>query len=264
MGQRPYTRRGKLVTAMIFFLTALLHTPLYAQGASNFRIAAIIIDPGHGGRDPGAVSEHVINGRRQRIQEKDITLNASIMLRDMLARTYPGRRILMTREHDVMTSLEERSGIANAIPSGRNEAVIFISIHTNFASNQNIRGFEVWYLNPEYRRTVLDESEFSDSPELRSIMNLLAEEVFTVESIRLAQSMLDSLSAAMGNSIPSRGIKAEEFFVVRHSHMPAVLVELGFISNRDDAILMTSDAGLRRMVDAIHKGIVDFVTAFER
>jgi len=68
----------------------------------------------------------------------------------------------------------------------------------------------------------------------------------------------------MGRSMPSRGLKAEEWFVVRRSNMPAVLVELGFVSNKDDALLMTTDRDLRKMVEAVYKGIADFITVFER
>ena len=260
----PYIRNGELAFPETFVNTAReAFSRTISEETSYYRIAAIIIDPGHGGRDSGAAREHVINGRRRSVVEKDIVLTASEMLRDMLAGIYPDKRILMTRERDITMSLEERTVIANSVPIRRNEAIIYISIHANAAHNTQARGFEVWYLNPEHRRTVLDDSHFPDSPELRQIMNMLTEEAFTAESIRIAQSILDSLQAAMGRTMPSRGLKAEEWFVVRRSNMPAVLVELGFVSNREDAILMTNDADLRRMVEAVYKGIVDFVRAFE-
>jgi N-acetylmuramoyl-L-alanine amidase len=170
----------------------------------------------------------------------------------------------MTRESDITMSLQERTLIANAVPIRKNEAIIYISMHANYASDQRARGYEVWHLNPEYRRNLLDESYFPDSPELRRIMNTLTEEAFTAESIRIAQSILSSLRETMDPSMPSRGLKAEEWFVVRRSNMPAVLVELGFVSNSEDALLMTTDVHLRRMVDAVYKGIVDFISAFER
>jgi N-acetylmuramoyl-L-alanine amidase len=68
----------------------------------------------------------------------------------------------------------------------------------------------------------------------------------------------------MGKSMISRGLKAEDWFVVRRSHMPAVLVELGFVSNKDDAVLMTSDAHLQKLVESLYKGIAEFVGDFER
>ena len=260
----PHIRNGELVFPEQFVETARgAFLSSINEDTSFYRIAAIIIDPGHGGRDSGAAREHTINGRRQRIVEKDIALNASLMLRDMLARAYPDKRILLTRDRDMYLSLEERTLIANSVPIRRNEAIIYISIHANASHNQNARGFEVWYLNPEHRRTVLNDSHFPDSPELRRIMNMITEEAFNVESMKIAQSILEALLATMGNAMPSRGIKADEFFVVRRSNMPAVLVELGFVSNRQDAIMMTTDRDLRRMVEAVYNGIVNFVNAFE-
>jgi N-acetylmuramoyl-L-alanine amidase len=95
-------------------------------------------------------------------------------------------------------------------------------------------------------------------------MNLLTEEAFLTESIRIAESILNSLKSTMGGSMPSRGLKEEEWFVVRRSRMPAVLVELGFVSNQADTVLMTTDTHLHKLTEAVYKGIVEFVGDFER
>jgi N-acetylmuramoyl-L-alanine amidase len=121
----------------------------------------------------------------------------------------------------------------------------------------------VWHLNPEFQRQVLDDSHFPDSPELRDIMNILTQEAFMMESVRIAQSILDSLKTAMGRAMPSRGLKANDFFVVRRSNMPAVLVELGFVTNKDDVLLMTNDASLHKLTEAVYKGVIDFISDFE-
>ncbi|MCL2270500.1 MAG: N-acetylmuramoyl-L-alanine amidase [Treponema sp.] len=261
----PYTDSGELVFPEQFVNTARdAFSRSINEDSSHYRIAAIIIDPGHGGREPGAVSTHTINGKKTTIMEKDIVLKASKLLQEQLVKTYPDKRILMTRESDITCSLEERTVIANSVPIRKNEAIIYISIHANSSRDKNAKGFEVWHLKSDYRRTVLDESHFPDSPELHKIMNLLTEEAFITESIRIAESILDSLKTAMGKSMPSRGLKEEDWFVVRRSRMPAVLVELGFVSNKDDVVLMTTDAHLNKMVDAVYKGITDFVGAFER
>jgi len=261
----PYQDKGELVFPEPFVnIIKEAFTRSMNEDSSHYRIAAIIIDPGHGGKDPGAVSSHTINGKALNVSEKDIVLNTSRLLRDLLVKAYPDKRILMTRESDITCSLEERTVIANAVPIRKNEAIIYISIHANFASNKNVKGFEVWHLKPDFRRDVLDQSLFSESPELRKIMNLLTEEAFIAESIKIAESILESLKTTMGAAIPSRGLKEEDWFVVRRSRMPAVLVELGFVSNKDDALLMTTDAYLRKMVDALYKGIAEFVGDFER
>jgi N-acetylmuramoyl-L-alanine amidase len=153
--------------------------------------------------------------------------------------------------------------IANSVPLKDNEAIVFISVHANASFNRNARGFEVWYLSPEYRRTVIDREKYADSAEVIPILNAMLEEEFTTESIMMAQALVRRVDEALGSRIPSRGIKAEEWFVVKNTRMPSVLVELGFVSNEADALLMTDEAYLRDFVEALYKGIEDFITAFE-
>ena len=96
------------------------------------------------------------------------------------------------------------------------------------------------------------------------ILNSMLEEELTTESILLANSILKRLGETVGDKLPSRGIKAEEWFVVRNAHMPSVLVELGFVSNQTDALLLNDDTHLKNLSDALYKGITDFVSFFER
>ena len=261
----PYLDKGELIFPDMFVKTAReAITRSINEDSSFYRIAAIVIDPGHGGKDTGASRSFTINGKTLNVVEKDIVLSASKQLRDMLVKAFPDKRILMTRENDITLPLDERPLIANAVPIRKNEAIIYISIHANASMDSNVRGFEVWHLNPEHRRKLLDDSHFPESPELRQIMNILTEEAFITESIRIAGSILEALNAAIGKSTPSRGLKANDWFVVRNSRMPAVLVELPFVSNKDDALMMTNEAHLRKMVEALYKGIADFIDEFER
>ena len=261
----PYHRNNELVFPESFVLTLRDAFARYIEHSTyRYRIAAIVIDPGHGGRDPGASSTHNINGRTVNVVEKEIALDVSLRLRDMLQRTYPDKRILLTRETDVFLTLEERVTMANSIPLMNNEAVIFVSIHANYSFNRNARGFEVFYLSPDVRRNLLDPTRFSYSPEVVAILDSILQEEISTESIILGQSILRNLGQTLGNSVPNRGLKSADWFVVRNSNMPAVLVELGFVSNLQDAILMTSEDGLRKLTNAVYKGIVDFVTFFER
>jgi N-acetylmuramoyl-L-alanine amidase len=154
--------------------------------------------------------------------------------------------------------------VANSVPLKDNEAILFISIHANASFNKKARGYEVWYLSPEYRRTVIDEDRYSDSTEVLPILNAMMEEEFTTESIMIARSIMARLERAIGPYAPSRGIKAEEWFVVRNARMPSVLVELGFVTNPEDALLLADPSHLRKLSDALYSGTVDFVTAFER
>ncbi|GHV96112.1 N-acetylmuramoyl-L-alanine amidase [Spirochaetia bacterium] len=261
----PYRQGGALVFPENFVKTLQgAFTRSFEDDASRFRIAAIIIDPGHGGKDPGAIGNPEVNSKPVRAVEKDIVLNVSKALNTQLSRAFPDKRVLMTRDRDVFYSLEERVAIANSVSLNENEAIIYISIHANYVFNQNVRGYEVWYLSPNYRRNVLDRSRYNDSADIIAIRNAMLEEEFTTESVILAQSILRSLGQTLGNTVPSRGIKAEEWFVVRNSHMPAVLVELGFVSNPQDAQMMTTEGGLQKLTEALYKGIIEFVSVFER
>ena len=261
----PYLDRGELLFPEAFVQTLKSAFSRYLEDdGSRFRIAAVIIDPGHGGKDPGAIGAPQVNGKPLRAVEKDIVLNAAKQLKSLLDRAYPDKQVLLTRDRDVFYSLEERVAIANSVPLKENEAVIYISIHANYVFNPNARGYEVWYLNPDYRRNLLDRSKYQDSADVIPILNTMLEEEFTMESIMMAQSILRSFDQELGSSMPSRGLKADEWFVVRNSRMPAVLVELGFVSNAQDAQIMTSEEGLRKMTGALYKGIVDFVGRFER
>ena len=235
-----------------------------ADNSDNFRIAAIIIDPGHGGKDPGASATHTINGRTINSVEKDITLKVSLMLYASLAAAFPDKKIIITRERDTSLTLDERVDMANAITLNKNEAAIFISVHANSSFNKTARGFEVWYLSPSYRREVIDRTRYPDSEEILPILNSMLEEELTTESILLADAILKRMQEAIGKQIPSRGLKAEEWFVVRNARMPSVLVEMGFVSNETEALLMESEAHLKNLSDALYKGICDFVTFFER
>ncbi|GHV60732.1 N-acetylmuramoyl-L-alanine amidase [Spirochaetia bacterium] len=261
----PYLVRGLLFFPEAFVTVAEGALSRYlAEEASRFRIAAIIVDPGHGGKDSGAVGEFTIGGKPFRSVEKDITLKVSKQLHSLLFKGFPDKRVLLTRAGDSFPSLEDRVAIANGVTLKDNEAIIYISIHANASLNRTARGYEVWYLSPEYRREVIDKSKYDDPDDIISIRNAMLEEEFTTESIMMAQSILGRITEAVGRSSPSRGIKAEEWFVVRNARMPSVLVELGFVTNQEDALLMADDGYLQKVSEALYKGIGDFVSTFER
>ncbi|MDR0464803.1 MAG: N-acetylmuramoyl-L-alanine amidase [Treponema sp.] len=262
--QLPYSRNGILVFPDNFVSTLKNTFTRLHEDKSHFRIAAIVIDPGHGGRDPGAVGTIAANGKNTQVNEKDITLRVALALRDRLTQTYPDKRILMTRDTDIFISLEQRADMANSVIVKENEAVIFISIHANSALNTNARGYEVWHITSGHRRTLLDSTGHNYSPDITAILNAMLEEEFTTESILLADSILKGFSDAFNSAMPSRGRKANDWFVVRNSRMPAVLVELGFVSNRQDALLMTSEEGLQKFTNSLYNGISDFIGIFER
>ena len=229
-----------------------------------FKVGAILIDAGHGGKDPGALKTYKINGKNVTIQEKDITLKVAKMLAERLKAAYPGKQIILTRNSDKFLSLGERTDIANGVKVGENEAVLFISVHVNSSLNKTSSGYEVWYLSPGYRRNVLDKSAVDGDENLFPILNSMLEEEYTTESIMIAKFIMDGLQAQIGKESTARGIKAEEWFVVRNSNMPSVLIELGFISNEKEALLLNDDRYLKKATLGIYNGIAAFITHFER
>jgi N-acetylmuramoyl-L-alanine amidase len=261
----PYLEEGRLYFPGEF--VSILKNTLdnYREtDLSRFRIAAIIVDPGHGGKDQGASGTHTLNGRQFTMLEKDVTLKVSRDLHSLLRAAYPDKQVLLTRTADTFPTLEDRVVIANSVPLKENEAIVFVSVHANASFAKTARGYEVWYLSPNYRRTVIDESKYADSQEVLHILNDMLEEEFTTESVIMAQLIMNQLKENVGALIPSRGIKEEEWFVVRNARMPSVLVELGFVTNETDALLMTEESYLQKLSRALYKGITQFVAMFER
>jgi N-acetylmuramoyl-L-alanine amidase len=235
-----------------------------AAALSHFSVAAILIDPGHGGKDPGAIGEHVVGKKKLRVVEKDVTLAISLRLYETLKTKYPDKRILITREGDSYPSLEDRVDMANSVELAPNEAIIYVSIHANSSFNKNAKGFEVWYLNPEYRRTLVDaKSPETMGQEIAPILNAMLEEEFTTESIILARNIMSGLQKDIGAESPNRGIRADEWFVVRNARMPSVLIEAGFVTNPDEGKLLSQGDYLLRVADGVYNGLVDFVDYFE-
>ncbi|MDR2494728.1 MAG: N-acetylmuramoyl-L-alanine amidase [Spirochaetaceae bacterium] len=260
----PFLEKGRLRFPEPFASALRRGLERAISGESLFRIAAVIVDPGHGGKDTGAVGTHVINGKSVTLVEKDITLAIGKDLHERLARGFPDKRILLTRTADTYPSLSERVDLANSVSLKENEAVVFVSVHANASFNRMVRGYEVWYLKPEYERNVIDPSKYAGSEELIAIHEAMVQDEFITESILMAKSILRQFERTLEDALPSRGIKAEEWFVVRNTRMPAVLVELGFLTNAQDAALFLDRSGLRKFSEALYKGISDFIADFEQ
>ena len=189
-------------------------------------IRRIVIDPGHGGKDHGARGP-------TGLLEKDVTLALAELLRDELSADY---EVLLTREEDIKLSLEARTGIANNFG-----ADLFISIHVNAIASQNATGSETYYLS---RDDVdgLDLSHYNGEPDtdeetggaageddLTLMLWDMAQSKHIEDSFRIARYIQESLNLLSG--IKSRGVKQLPLKVLRGATMPAVLIEVAFISN---------------------------------
>ena len=214
----------------------------------------VVIDAGHGGKDPGAVSAN------QKIYEKTITLNVALMVGEAIQANHPEVKVLYTRKTDKFVGLSDRAALAN-----KANADLFISIHTNAATNRTARGAETFTLGIEEARTernlevakrengvifLEDNHERTyanfnpNSPESYIIFEYMQSE-FVKESIHIAQYVQENLTADAGRI--DRGVRQAGFLVLNATSMPSILVELGYISNAEEAKYLASAAGQKKM-----------------
>lgn len=225
------------------------------------RARVVVIDPGHGGRDPGKVGP---NG----LAEKDVTLAISKRLADVLRQR--GYEVHLTRTTDTLISLADRPKMANQWKGDRPGGV-FLSIHANSAPSTAARGFETFFLSEarteDERRVAEMENEairFEDAP-VRPTGNGLDQILTGLRSDFLMRASHD-LAAVMQEKMarfhpgPNRGVKRAGFYVLVGAIMPAVLIETAFISNRDEANLL----GTQSFQQQLAGGIADAVDEFFR
>lgn len=217
----------------------------------------IVIDPGHGGRDSGAT------GRRG-VREKDINLLAAKELAGRL-RKDGAFEVILTRDHDVFVPLAERSRMANDFG-----ADLFVSLHCNANHQRAEKGFEIYFLSerasdPEAERVAemenasLDlESGGGSAPDAEAalLLHALARTEFINDASVAAAVMSKALSRH--TSLPDRGVKQAAFYVLRGTSAPAVLVEMGFVSNSSEESKLDSRKFRSKLAEGIHAGIVDF------
>ncbi len=265
--QAPTRRDGAvwLGAEAVAAISKALQQDRLARTAGHLRIAAVLIDPGHGGEDPGATGSHTVGRKSAPIREKDVVLKIGLTLSRMLQKAFPDKDILLTRTDDTYVSLEKRADTANSLLGKTNDTVLYISLHANSTFNKlsKAKGFEVWYLPPEYKRTLLEGKDPSTS-ELIPILNSMLEEEISVESIVLAREILSGLDASIGDLTEDRGLRQEPWYVVRNAKMPAVLVEVGFMSSTEEAGRLADDAYLKGIAEGLYTGIRSFITRFEK
>lgn len=229
-------------------------------------VKAIVIDAGHGGDDGGTNRPVTENGNEVVIHEKDIVLDLALRIASELGLMLNGPKIVLTRDTDVFLELEERTEIAHALRDDDFDNVLFVSIHANSSGLRwtDARGVEIYYLPATHRRQVLEaETTISLDPAVSSILNDLKEEEYTVESVLMGQYVLESINQQIPETPVVRGIRPASFFVVREARMPSILIETGFVNNREELALLRTDEYRQRMANAIAQGIAEYVYDFE-
>lgn len=264
----PQRREGAvwLSVAAVGAISEALQRDRLAHAAEHMRVGYILIDPGHGGKDGGGVGTAVDGKKEITVKEKDVTLSVAGRLAVLLKGSYPDKEIVLTRSDDTFVSLEDRVVIANTLLEKTRETVLYISIHANTSPfNRKASGFEVWCLPPEYKRTLLDVKKAGkENEDIVHILNSMLEEEISVESTVLAQEILSGLDAKIGALSANRGMRKNDWYVVRNTRMPAVLTEVGFVTNPEESLRLSQDGYLQDIAEGMYSGVRAFVARFER
>lgn len=237
------------------------------QGKPPYRIKTVIIDPGHGGFDPGTHGIFTL--------EKDLVLSVGKKLRDLLTEKYPQIKVIMTRDKDIFIPLYQRAKIANDA-----NADLFISIHANFMPKSSItQGTETYVMGlhtAEYNldvakrenAAILLEENYKNnydydpnSPEGHILFSMY-QNAYLDQSIQFGQ-FVENQYASHANR-KSRGVKQAGFVVLKATSMPSVLLEIGFLSNREEENYLKTDNGKQKIAESIFNGFTEYKKKIEQ
>jgi N-acetylmuramoyl-L-alanine amidase len=253
-----------LCLVLSFLVTGVYYTN--AQNSSGRKIKTVVIDPGHGGRDPGAV------GRISK--EKDLVLAIGLKLRDYIQDNYKDVKVVMTREDDTFLELFKRADIAN-----KNNADLFISLHINASTNTQAHGTETFVMGLHRSQSNLEvamkensviekEEDFENryggfdpsDPESHVLFSLF-QNAFLNQSVLLAQFTQDYFDSNL--DLSNRGVKQAGFLVLWRTSMPSILVEAGFISNPEEEKLLNTEKGQDKVAYSIFQAFSRYKKYYE-
>lgn len=268
----------------MFFLIAMIFLASIhmsgQNGVSDLGLRTVVIDPGHGGKDPGAL------GKTRKTDEKHIVLSVSKKLGDKIKAAYPDVKVVYTRSTDVFVELKERANIAK-----RNKADLFISVHCNSAANTKAYGASAWILGPKSTRNPKNTSNYfekSQSVAQRENSVMLLEDDYKTSyqdfNPESAESVISSNLLWMANyenslmfaaeydsyihKAPYRvsghtGIHQDVFYLLWATNMPSALLEIGFISNSADYAIMSTVDGQEKIAQSIFNAFSNYKTKYD-
>jgi N-acetylmuramoyl-L-alanine amidase len=237
------------------------------NGRDRWKLDVIVIDAGHGGRDPGCIG---VVGTR----EKNVTLDVGLKLGHLIETNLKGVKVVYTRSSDKFVELYRRTQIANEA-GGK----LFISIHCNSLPHKpsSMNGFEIYLLRPgrteeavaiasrENAVIQLEEGykeRYQKLTEEEFIIVTMAQSAYMKQSEQFAESAANSMAKRL--HIRNSGVKQAGFFVLVGASMPNVLVELGYLSNRNEEQFLRSENGQDRIADALFRGVKDYKMKYEK
>ena len=234
-----------------------LPTPQQPLQPRTKSYTTIVIDPGHGGRDPGARGQ-------QGTEEKDITLKVALKLRDLL-KQQRGIHVLMTRERDEFVELEDRAKFANG-----QEADLFVSIHVNSHPQRSVKGLEIYHFGEAKDQRALEVAARENGTPLNSTgvgWEYLVADLLTAKkieaSLELAWTTKEAMVANLNGqyAMVDHGVKTAPFYVLRFTSMPSILAEIAYISNTGEEDLLRTTRFTSRVAEALMGGITSFLAS---
>lgn len=223
------------------------------------KVRRIVVDPGHGGHDPGAVGQ-------SGLQEKDIVLDIGLRLRERLKEEL-GLDVVMTRSTDVFIPLEERTAIANKVG-----ADLFVSIHVNAAPNRAASGIETYYLNLAKTEKVAQLAAKENGTSLEKVSTLQAILFDLMANYKLNDSahLADEIQKALYRTAKGKypetrnlGVKQGPFYVLVGATMPSILTEVAFISNSTEETHLKDPAFLDLTANGILEGVRGYISSLK-
>ena len=252
----------------LFLFCFAYHTFLFAQNM-NDQITTIVIDPGHGGKDPGTMGT-----KRYTKYEKDVALSVALKLGDYISNKFKDVEIIYTRKKDVFLELYERTEIANNA-----KADLFISIHCDGFTNPKAYGASVFVMGMTKLKANLDvamrensaiylEDNYQKkyqgfdpkSPESYIVFSLM-QNTHQAQSLKLAEEVEQQFSNRVNRK--SRGVKQAPFYVISRVNMPAVLIECGFLTNPIEEDFLQSEQGQDYLASAIFRAFRSYKQSIE-
>jgi N-acetylmuramoyl-L-alanine amidase len=217
----------------------------------------VLIDPGHGGEESGAVG-HLDSKRTRRVFEKDLSLRLSKKIKEELSKSTTA---YLTRSVDRAVSLQERADLADIV-----KADLFLSIHFNSSTNAKSHGFELYYLdnNSNVAANKVERSENLNLKGEELIVNQILVDLVVQQTVHhskeLARLVHEKVKPAIKLSkIDDRGIKPGLFYVLALSKRPGLLVEVGFVSNPDELHKVNEEKFMNNLAKAISSGVMSFI-----
>ncbi len=217
----------------------------------------IILDPGHGGKDPGAVSKDGL------LKEKDLTLDLAIRTKAKIEQALPDCTVMLTRNKDIYLGLEDRTFVANSM-----KADLFISIHCNASSETDAEGIETYFLSrSDSQKSILAAARENGTPlaQVTDLEGTLVDRIGSykvAESIKLATEIHDQVTQRLGQTVGlgrNRGIKSAPLHVLLDAKMTAIMIECGFISNNSEKDKLASPQYRDSIADGIAAGSISYL-----